>query len=103
MTRAFAVSLIALTTALGLSACGDDDGGGGGSTAGGGGVSTKPISLPDTLGGFRDVVDASEAKGQNEPALGNSRKHQERTKQRTEAAYSKAYSGASSAYRQYAD
>jgi hypothetical protein len=103
MPRTLVVSLLALTTAIGLGACGSDDDGGGGSTAGGGEVSTKPISLPETLGPFRDVVAASEAKGQKGPAANNARRHQERTKQRTEAAYSKAYDGAASAYRQYAD
>ena len=105
MPRTLVVSLVALTTALGLASCGGDDdgGGGGGSTQGGSGVSTKPIGLPATLGPFRDIIEATKAKGANGPALSNQTKHQERTKQRTQAAYSKAYSGASSAYRQYAD
>src|SRR4051812_14401019 len=103
MTRSLAVCLLALATATGVGACGGDDDGGGGSAQGGTAVSTKPIALPDTLGSFGDVVEAAKAKGQKGPPLENSRKHQERVKQRTEDAYSKAYGGAAAAYRQYTD
>src|SRR3954469_21353800 len=104
MPKTLAVTLVALATAVALAACGgDDDGGGGGSAQGGSGVSTKPIALPATLGPFRDTVEAAEAKGQKGPPLENQRKNQARAKEPTEAAYSKAYDGASSAYRQYAD
>lgn len=103
MIRALTVSLIALTTVAGLTACGSDDSNDGGGAQGGPAVSTKPVDLPATLGPFRDIIAASKAKGQNGPALDNQVKHQARVKQKTVAAYSKAYSGASSTYRQYAD
>jgi hypothetical protein len=104
MFRALAVSLVALTAGVGIAACGGDDKkNDNGSPQGGTGVSTKPIELPDTLGPFRDIVEASKAKGQNGPALENSKKRQAKVEQTTVAAYSKAYSGASAAYRQYAD
>jgi hypothetical protein len=106
MPRTLVVSLVALTTALGLAACGGDDDGGnsGGSAAQGGtGVSTKPVELPASLGPFRDIIEASKARGAKGPSISNQTKHQAKVAQRTQAAYSKAYSGASAGYRQYAD
>ena len=62
----------------------------------------RPIELPERLGQFGDIVEATDAKGEGRGAE-NQRKHQARIKERTAAAYSKAYDGAAATYRQYAD
>ena len=95
---------LTLAVAVALAGCGGgDDHGGGGSPPAGGGVSTKPISLPESLPGFGDMVQQNKKKGANSAAVANQVKHQKFVEQQTVAQYSKAYGGAAVAYHQYAD
>jgi hypothetical protein len=94
-----------LAAALALAGCG---GGGsstdGGSTGGGGGeVGTAAIELPAEIAGLTEMVKAIEAKKSPAPLIKSQTKNQAETAELTAAAYTKAFGGASAAYRQYAD
>jgi outer membrane murein-binding lipoprotein Lpp len=86
--------------AVALAGCG---GGGSSSDGGGGEVSTAAIELPDEIDGLTEIVKAIEAKKSPAPLIKSQTKNQAETAEMTEAAYTKAFGGASAAYRQYAD
>src|SRR5262245_30173497 len=104
MRRPALVAFLALLTFAGCGGGGDDDGssGGGGAT-----TSSKPsttaISLPATLGAYKDIVDASRAKAPTDSRIAQIEKREANTERLTTAAYTAAFGGAASAYRQYAD
>ncbi len=67
------------------------------------GASTKPVSLPSTLGGFRDLVDVVRTKAPKPDQVKRQSDNQSKVRSATEAAYSKAFGGAATAYRAYSD
>jgi hypothetical protein len=87
-----------------LAGCGGGGSGDGGSTGSGGGeVSNAAIELPAEIDGYAEMVKAIEAKKSPAPLVKSQTKNQAETAELTAAAYTKAYDGASAAYRQYAD
>ena len=72
-------------------------------TAGATAADTRAISLPASLGGFRDVVDVTAAKGVKASIVTNRRQTETTVAAATRAAYSHAYGGAAAAYRAYGD
>jgi hypothetical protein len=84
--------------ALAFAGCGggDDDNGGGSTTP-----DTKAIELPASLGSYKDVVDVTRTKSPS--AVGPQRARVASTAKLTTAAYSAAFGGAASAFREYAD
>jgi hypothetical protein len=72
------------------------------SSSTGGSTNTEPISLPSTLGDFKDIVDVAKTSGSGSSADTQS-KMQDATRTATEEAYKKAYDGAAVAYRAYSD
>ena len=100
MSGARLLPLLAVVVIVTATGCGGGDDGGDQVTTGGG--STKAIKLPRTLDGFRDVVDVTADKASG-TAVNNQRRRQESTRQKTVAAYRKAYGGAAADYRAYSD
>ena len=66
-------------------------------------VDTRAITLPTSLGGFRDVADVMAAKGVKTSIVANRRQTETAVAAATRAAYSHAYGGAAAAYRAYGD
>ncbi len=64
---------------------------------------TRAISLPASLGGFRDVVDVTAEKGVKASIITHRRQTETTVAAATRAAYSHAYGGAAAAYRAYGD
>jgi hypothetical protein len=95
-----ALGVVALAGCGGGGSSGDDNGG---TTGSGGEISTAPISLPDEIGGYRELVKAIEAKGSPSKVVESQSANQEKTAEATTAAYSKAFGGAAATYRGYAD
>jgi hypothetical protein len=91
---------IGLGVGIGALLFGSDDNGSGST---GNAAGTKPISLPSTLGGFRDAIDVSAGKAGGAAQVTKQRAHQSKVRSTTEAAYTKAFGGAPAAYRAYAD
>jgi hypothetical protein len=91
---------VAVGVGAGALLFGSDDGSGAKSAA----ADTKPIKLPDTLGGFGDLVavTASKSNGDSQQ-VDRQRDHQAKLKSMTEPAYSKAFGGAAATYRAYSD
>ena len=102
ITRA-TIALALLAIGLGvLAGCG----GGGSSTGDGGGsgeVSTGAIELPDEIGGMKSLVAEVEAQNPSAKTVESQTENQEHIASETAAAYSKAFDGAATAYRAYAD
>ena len=73
------------------------------STSSSGQISTKQITLPATLAGYKDVVDVIASKTSNQSPAQRQRTEQAKVKAETEAAYRQAFGGAAAAYREYAD
>jgi hypothetical protein len=67
--------------------------------------STSPITLPASLGGYRDVVAAIAAKAKSDTSsfVKHQRAHQATVRKATVAAYSKAFGGAPADYHAYAN
>jgi hypothetical protein len=72
-------------------------------TTGGGAADTKPIQLPSTLAGFRDLIQVAATKSPGPSLVKQQRDHQDKLRAATEAAYRKAFGGAAVAYRAYSD
>src|SRR5262249_55885340 len=72
-------------------------------TTASGQISTKPISLPATLAGYKDIADVVASKASSQSAVQRQRTEQAKVKAQTEAAYRGAFGGAAAAYREYAD
>lgn len=68
-----------------------------------GAVNRKPITLPESLGGFTDIADAMAANGASAGVLQRQRAHQAKVLADTVAQYSAAFGGAGVGYRAYAD
>jgi hypothetical protein len=66
-------------------------------------VDPRPVSLPASLGGFRDITDVMAARSPQSAAVQRQRTHQADVSAATDAAYRKAFGGAGVAYRQYSD
>jgi hypothetical protein len=64
---------------------------------------TKPISLPATLAGYKDLAGAIAASGAKGTRLQSQVNNQAHVRAATEAAYRTAFAGAASAYRAYSD
>lgn len=102
----FLAALTLLVGAVALAGCGGGDDTGGSTTAGGGGggeVSTEPIDLPPELDGLKELVKAVEARSSDDKIVKSQVENQEQVAKATEAAYSKAFGGAATAYLSYAD
>jgi hypothetical protein len=97
------LALIVGTVALAGCGGGGDDTGGTTGTTGGGTSSTEPISLPAEIDGYSELVKAVEARQSPDKVVEDQIANQEATGKATEAAYSKAFDGAATAYRTYAD
>jgi hypothetical protein len=64
----------------------------------------RPINLPSSLAGFRDDLEVEVAKApKGSDIVKQQTDHQAQVRRDTTAAYSKAFGGAASAYRQYSD
>ena len=61
------------------------------------------ISLPATLDGYRDILDAIAAKPGSSKAVSAQRANQASVRSATIAAYARAFGGAAAVYRQYAN
>ncbi|HUO73148.1 MAG TPA: hypothetical protein VMU39_20435 [Solirubrobacteraceae bacterium] len=66
-------------------------------------VDPKPVSLPASLAGFRDITDVIAARSPQSAAVQRQLAHQAAVSAATDAAYRKAFGGAGVAYRQYSD
>jgi hypothetical protein len=71
-------------------------------STGSGSSGTNAISLPSSLGGFRDIVDVLATKGTHANAAAQ-RRNQANVAAATVAAYRHAFGGAAAAFRAYAD
>ena len=108
MTRFLAfASLLALLVLAGCGGGDDDDGGGGSGGAGSGGTTTTAntasIELPAELGSFTDLIDVTKSKSPTAQQIAGQQKRLDNTERLTKEAYSAAFGGAASAFRQYAD
>lgn len=95
-----ALLAVAVGVAIGALAFGGSGGGGEGSAAV---VDPTPISLPPRLDGYTDVVQVAAANGASGDQVTEQRAHQGEVEAATEAAYRRAFDGAATAYRAYAD
>jgi hypothetical protein len=99
-------ALALLVGAVALSGCGGsgDDTGGSTTTDGTGGeAGTGPIDLPPELDGLKELVKAVEARKSPAKVVDSQVENQEEVAKATEAAYSKAFDGATAAYLSYSD
>ena len=74
-----------------------------GTSSGSAAADTRAITLPASLGGFRDVADVMAAQGVKTSIVANRRQTETTVAAATRAAYSHAYGGAAAAYRAYGD
>jgi hypothetical protein len=74
-----------------------------GTSSGSAAADTRAITLPASLGGFRDVADVMAAQGAKTSIVANRRRTETTVAAATRAAYSHAYGGAAAAYRAYGD
>jgi hypothetical protein len=88
---------IAVGVGIGALVFGGDDGSGSGS------VGTSAIALPDSVGTFREVTTVVASKNPGAASVKSQQARLASTQKLTEAAYTKAYGGAASAFRQYSD
>jgi hypothetical protein len=64
---------------------------------------TRPISLPASLGDFRDIVEVMADKGGKSSVVSGRRQNEATVAAATQTAYSHAFGGAAAAYRAYSD
>ncbi len=104
-------AVVALAAGLGLGACGSSSKSSSSSSSnasspgptGTTAADTRPISLPASLDGYRDAADAMAARGTKASIVSAHRKNEAAVAAATQAAYSRAYGGAASAFRNYSD
>src|ERR1700743_1679271 len=100
LLAAVALGAVALAGCGGGASSSDDNGG---TTGSGGEISTAPISMPDEIDGYRELVAAIEWNGSPTKIVKAQSANQEKTAEATAAPYSKPFGGAAAAYRGYAD
>ena len=103
-------TVVALAAGLGLGACGSSSKSSSTSSSSASSpgptsttAGTRPISLPASLDGYRDAADVMAAKGAKASIISARRKNEAAVAAATQAAYSRAYGGAASAFRNYSD